>query len=161
MGTHIDEEFYNINDLIADTRDNYLDEGVRKDVKDFLSKFYAWNDECEEFDETPKDNYRKYEIKVKHEDECCDDDYITIIYVSVELPSDDDAKELADLIDGKVTSGLNADGKTFCITYRKKICIKAKNRKEAKKLFDAMNIQSADRDSDFIDVSTIVEVKEK
>lgn len=156
MGTHINEEYYDLNDIIADNSDNLFDDGVRKDAKEFFSKFYTWDDYMEEFNDIPKENYRLYEIKVKQESECCDDDFIDIISVSVMLPTDDDAKELADILDGTVVSGLNADGKEFCITYTKKIVIKAKNKAEAKKLFDDMDMQYADRWADFGKISSIV-----
>lgn len=51
---------------------------------------------------------------------------------------------------------VNADGKEFCITYTKKIVIKAKNKAEAKKLFDDMDMQYADRWADFGKISSII-----
>lgn len=161
MSTHINEDYCDLNGLVADTNDFFFDDDVRKEVKEFLSKFYTWDEECEEFDETPKSNYREYEIKVKREDECCDDDYINIISVTVKLPSDEDAKELADLIDGKVVDGLNADGKSYCITYTKKIVIKAKSREDAKRIFDDMEMREADRWADFGGVKSITVKKGK
>lgn len=161
MGTHINEEYYDINGIVSDNRDNLFDEGVRKDAKEFFSKFYLWDKDLEEFNDNPEPNYRPYEIKVKQESECCDDEFIDIISVNVMLPTDEDAQELADILDGTVVSGLNADGKEFCITYTKKIVIKAKNKAEAKKLFDDMDMQYADRWADFGKISSIVCKTEK
>ena len=155
MSIHINEDYCDLNGLIAESNDYFVCDEVREEVKEFLSKFYTWDEECEEFDDTPKPNYREYEIKVKRDDECCDDEYINIISVKVSLPTDEDAKELADLIDGKVVDGLNADGKSYCVTYTKKIVIKANSREDAKRIFDDMEMHEADRWAAFGGVKSI------
>ena len=161
MATHINEDYCDLNGLVAESNDSFFCDEVREEVKEFLSKFYTWDEECEEFDDTPKPDYREYEIKVKREDECCDDDYINIMSVTVQLPSDEDAKELADLIDGKVVDGLNSDGKSYCITYMKKIVIKAKSREDAKRIFDDMELREADPWATFGGVKSIAVKKDK
>jgi hypothetical protein len=164
MSTHINEEACLLNDLIDESRNDIIDEDTQIDVKEFLSKFYTWDDDLEEFDDTPKPTYRNYEIKVKREDECCDDDFINIYSIIVSLPSDKAAKELADLLDGKVVSGLNKDGQDFCITYTKTVCIKAKSQTAAKRIFADMDIRDADRLSKFgkvVDVKVTVKKKAK
>lgn len=149
MSTHINEEACLLNDLIDERRNDIIDEDTQVEVKEFLSKFYTWDEDCGEFDDTPKPTYRKYEFKVKRENECCDDDYINIYSICISLPSDKAAKELADLLDGEVVSGLNADGQSFCITYTKTVCIKAKSQAAAKRIFADMDIRDADRLSKF------------
>ena len=152
MGTHINEEYYDINDIVSDNRDNLFDDDVRKDAKEFFSKFYLWDKDLEEFNDNPEPNYRPYEIKVKHESECCDDAFIDIISVNVMLPTDDDAKELADIIDGKVVSGLNDGCPTFRITYRNEIYIKADNKEEAEKIFRNMSRSELNEGSEFVEI---------
>ena len=152
MGTHINEEYYDINGIVSDNRDNLFDDGVRKDAKEFFSKFYLWDKDLEEFNDNPEPNYRPYEIKVKHESECCDDAFIDIISVNVMLPTDDDAKELADIIDGKVVSGLNDGCPTFRITYRNEIYIKADNKEEAEKIFRNMSRSELNEGSEFVEI---------
>lgn len=157
MAFHADEDYIGMNGLLTnENTEKYAD-----DIKEILSQYYTWDEDLEEFDETAPDNYREYRIKAVFEDECCDDYYTTVLYIDVKLPTDDAAKELAAIIDGTVVSGLNADGKEFCITYTKKIVIKAKNKEEAKKLFDEMNMQYADSCSDFGKISSIVGKTEK
>ena len=157
MSFHGDEDYIGMNDLMH----NEYTEKYSDDIYELLSKYYKWDKECEEFDEEHPDTYNKYEIRAEYEDECCDEYFKTILHIEVWLPTDEDAKELADIIDGKVVSGLNADGKEFCITYTKKIVIKAKNKEEAKKLFDDMDIQYADLCADFGKISSIVGKTEK
>lgn len=100
MSFHIDEEWLDINGLLA----NENTEKYKDDIKELLSKYYKWDEECEEFEDDHPDTYRKYEIRVNCEDELCDDTYKTILHIEVWLPTDEDAKELADIIDGEVVS---------------------------------------------------------
>ena len=71
------------------------------------------------------------------------------------LPTDEDAKELAAILDGEVVDGLNADGKSYCVTYTKKIVIKANSREDAKRIFDDMEMHEADRWAAFGGVKSI------
>ena len=162
MSTHINEESLTINDLVSDALESFdPHEEMRQSIKDFLSKFYTWDEEAGEFDETPKDGYRPYEIKARYEDDCSDMTFVNIFSIRVSLPTDDDAKELAAILDGEVVDGLNADGKSYCVTYTKKIVIKAKSREDAKRIFDDMEMSYADRLSDFGGVKSITVKKEK
>lgn len=162
MATHINEESLTLNDLISDALESFdPHEEMRQSIKDFLSKFYTWDEEAGEFDETHKEGYRPYEIKAKYEDDCCDDTFVNIYSIRVSLPTDEDAKELAAILDGEVVDGLNADGKTYCVTYTKKIVIKAMSREDAKRIFDDMEMSYADRLSDFGGVKSITVKKEK
>ena len=162
MATHINEEALTLNDLISDALETFdPHEEMRQSIKDFLSKFYTWDEEAGEFDDTPKEGYRPYEIKARYEDDCSDMTFVNIFSIRVSLPTDEDAKELAAILDGEVVDGLNADGKSYCVTYTKKIVIKANSREDAKRIFDDMEMSYADRLSDFGGVKSITVKKEK
>ena len=162
MVTHINEESLELNDLISDALESFdPHEEMRQSIKDFLSKFYTWDEEAGEFDETPKEGYRPYKIKTKYEDDCDDMTFVNIYSIRVSLPTDEDAKELADILDGEVVDGLNSDGKSYCVTYTKKIVIKAKSREDAKRIFEGMEMHEADRWAEFDKVKSITAKKEK
>ena len=153
MSTHINEEALTLNGLISDALETVgPHEEMRRSIKDFLSKFYTWDDSLGEFDDTPKEGYRPYKIKAKYEDECCDDTFVTIYSIRVSLPTDEDAKELAAILDGEVVDGLNKDGPVFRITYRNEIYIKAKDQQEAERIFRYMEPAELSRDSDFVEI---------
>lgn len=162
MTTHLNEEALTLNDLISDKLESFdPHEEMRHSIKDFLSKFYTWDEEAGEFDDTPKEGYRPYEIKAKYEDDCSDMTFVNIFSIRVSLPTDEDAKELAAILDGKVVNGLNEDGKSYCVTYTKKIVIKAKSREDAKRIFDDMEMRDADRWATFGGVKSITVKKDK
>lgn len=152
MSFHIDEEYIGINGIFAEHNDLFSFDEARSEVKEFLSKFYTWDNECEEFDETEPKNSRKYEITIKREDECCDDTYSTIFHLNIALPTDEDAKELADIIDGTVVDGLNDGCPTFRITYRSEIYIKAKTKEEAESIFRNMSKKEFEDKSEFVEI---------
>ena len=68
------------------------------------------------------------------------------------LPTDEDAKELADILDGKVVAGLGKDCPLFRITYRNEIYIKAKDYHEAEQIFRDMDPTELSRDSNFVEI---------
>lgn len=148
MSFHADEDVIGMNDLIH----NEYTEQYSDDIKELLSQYYTWDAESEEFDETAPDNYREYRIKAVFEDEICDDDYTTVLYIDVKLPTDEAAKELADIIDGTVVEGLNEGCPTFRITYRSEIYIKAKNKEEAEEIFRNMGKKEFDSQSEFVEI---------
>ena len=148
MSFHADEDVIGMNDLIH----NEYTEQYSDDIKELLSQYYTWDAESEEFDETAPDNYREYRIKAVFEDEICDDDYTTVLYIDVKLPTDEAAKELADIIDGTVVEGLNEGCPTFRITYRNEIYIKAKNKEEAEEIFRNMGKKEFDFQSEFVEI---------
>jgi hypothetical protein len=162
MCIHINEEPLTLNDLISDKLESFdPHEEMRQSIKDFLSKFYTWDEEAGEFDDTPKEGYRPYKINARYEDDCSDMTFVNIFSIAVNLPTDEDAKELADILDGKVVDGLNEDGKSYCVTYTKKVIIKAKSRDDAKRIFDDMEMHDADRLAIFGGVKSITLKKEK
>ena len=153
MATHINEETLTLNELISDVFDP-IDphEEMRESIKDFLSKFYTWDETLGEFDDTPKEGYRLYKIEAKYEDDCCDDTFVNIYSIRVSLPTDEDAKELAAILDGEVVEGLNNDCPMFRITYRNEIYIKAKDQQEAERIFRDMDPAELSRGSDFVEI---------
>ena len=148
MSFHGDEEFIGMNDLMHNECTNQYSDDIYK----LLSKHYKWDADSEEFDETAPDTYHKYKIRAEFEDECCDDTYKTILYVDVWLPTDEDAKELADIINGTVEEGLNEGCPTFRITYRNEIYIKAKTKEEAEEIFRNMGKKEFDYKSEFVEI---------
>lgn len=153
MATHINEESLDLNGLISDALESFdPHEEMRQSIKDFLSKFYTWDEEAGEFADTPKEGYRPYEIKAKYEDECCDDTFVNIYSIRVSLQTDEDAKELAVILDGEVVDGLNKDCPVFRITYRNEIYIKAKDQQEAERIFRYMEPAELSRDSEFVEI---------
>ena len=153
MSTHINEESLTLNDLVSDKLESFdPHEEMRQGIKDFLSKFYTWDDDLGEFDDTPKDGYRPYEIKAEYEDDCADMFFVNIFSIRVSLPTDEDAKELAAILDGEVVDGLDNDCPVFRITYRNEIYIKANDQQEAERIFRDMGPAKLSRDSDFVEI---------
>lgn len=153
MVTHINEETLTLNELISDVFDPVdPHEEMRQSIKDFLAKFYTLDDGLGEFDDTPKDGYRLYKIKAKYTDECAGSTFVDIFSIRVRLPTDEDAKELADILDGEVVEGLINDCPMFRITYRNEIYIKAKDRQEAERIFSDMDPAELSRGSDFVEI---------
>ena len=148
MSFHGDEDWLDMNGLL----NNENTEKYKDDIKELLSKYYKWDEECEEFEDGHPDTYHKYEIRAEYEDELCDDTYKTILHIEVWLPTDEDAKELADIIDGNVVDGLNDGCPTFRITYRSEIYIKAKNKEEAESIFRNMSKKEFDAQSEFVEI---------
>jgi hypothetical protein len=151
MRFHGDEDFIGINDLMFNEKtERYAD-----DIKKLLSKYYEYDTESEEFNEdthivdTP---YQHYEIRAEYEDECCDDSFKSIIHININLPNDEDAKELADIIDGKVVDGLHRNDPTFRITYRNEIYIKAKTKEEAEQIFSEMSGTEINSNPEFVEI---------
>ena len=148
MSFHGDEDWLDMNGLLT----NENTEQYKDDIKELLSKYYKWDEECEEFEDEHPDTYHKYEIRAEFEDECCDDTFKTILHIEVWLPTDEDAKELADIIDGEVVGGLNDGCPTFRITYRNKIYIKAENKEEAESIFRNMSRSDLEAGSEFVEI---------
>ena len=148
MSFHGDEGWIDMNGLLF----NENTEKYKDDIKELLSKYYKWDEDCEEFEDEHPDTYHKYEIRAKFEEELCDDYFTSILHIEVWLPTDEDAKELADIIDGEVVGGLNEGCPTFRITYRNEIYIKAKNKEEAESIFRNMSKEEFDAQSEFVEI---------
>lgn len=148
MSFHGDEDWLDMNGLLT----NENTEQYKDDIKELLSKYYKWDEDCEEFEDEHPDTYHKYEIRAEFEDEYCDESFKTILHIEVWLPTDEDAKELADIIDGEVVGGLNDGCPTFRITYRNEIYIKAKNKEDAESIFRNMSKEEFDAQSEFVEI---------
>ena len=151
MGCRIDEKFLGLDDILEMA--NGQSKELARDVKEFLCKHYKWDTNIEEFDgQTSDTKYHDYRIEVKNEDECCDEEFVTIYHIDIDLPDDDEAKELADILDGKVTDGLNAGCPEYVIRYTREIKVKAKGRGEAIAIFTNMDDKDRESESQFIGV---------
>lgn len=150
MTDHITEEYLKLNEIypMAERQS----EALATEVKDFLSKHYKWDADIEEFEEEVPPNYRHYKIDVTVDDECCDEMFRTIYHIDIDLPDDDEAQELADILDGKVTGGLNAGCPEYVIRYTREIKVKAKCRGEAIAIFTNMDDKDREYYSQFIGV---------
>lgn len=150
MTDHITEEYLGLNELylMAERKSKAL----ATEVKDLLSKHYKWDTNIEEFEDKVPPNYSHYKIDVTVDDECCDDAFRTIYHIDIDLPDDDEAKELADILDGKVTDGLNAGCPEYVIRYTKEIKVRAKTRGEAIAIFTNMDDKDRDSEAQYIDI---------
>ena len=159
MTDHITEEYLKLNEIypMAERQNTAL----ATEVKDFLSKHYKWDTDIEEFEDKVPPNYSHYKIDVTVDDECCDDMFRTIYHIDIDLPDDDEAKELADILDGKVTQGLNAGCPEYVIRYTKEIKVRAKGRGEALAIFTDMSDKDRDSEAQFIGVVSAKIVSKK
>jgi hypothetical protein len=87
------------------------------------------------------------------------DDYYEENYLKIHLPNRDAADELADIVGGTVkTDGTSEIGlKTFRITYRKEIYIKADSEAEAQAKFESMDDDEMNSMSKFVEMSSCEE----
>ncbi len=161
MAYHITEEYLGINEIypMAERQSKAL----ATEVKDLLSKHYKWDPNIEEFEENVPPNYSHYKIDVTIDDDCCDDTFRTLYHIDIDLPNDDEAKELADILDGKVTDGFNAGCPEYVIRYTKEIKVRAKTRGEALAIFTDMTDKDRDSEAQYISVvsARIVSKKSK
>lgn len=153
MSCSIDEKFLDLDDILEMATEKSKE--LARDVKEFLCKHYKWDANIEEFDgQTSDAKYQDYRIEVKTEDECCDEAFVTIYYIDIALPNDDEAKELADILDGKVTEGLNAGCPEYVIRYTREIKVKAKCRGEAIAIFTEMADKDRESASRFLGIDS-------
>lgn len=149
MTFHESEETIFVQDLMH----NEVLESYREDIKDFLDKHYAYDQEEETYEQPLKHGYHKYTIRVVKESECCDDCFKSIILIEIDLPDNAAAQELADTVDGTVISGMT--GKKFRITYRNEIYITADTEDDANTIFENMDSDELARRSTFVEVSSV------
>jgi hypothetical protein len=150
MTDHITEEYLGLNEIypMAERQNKRL----ATEVKNLLSKHYKWDADIEEFEDKVPPNYSHYKIDVTVDDTCCDDTFRTLYHIDIDLPNDDEAKELADILDGKVTQGLNAGCPEYVIRYTREIKVRAKNRGEAIAIFTNMDDKDRESESQFIGI---------
>lgn len=149
MTFHTSEETLFVNDI---PHNEYL-ENYREDIVEFLNKYYQYDPEIEEYGDPIASGTHKYVIRVVLEDECGDDDYRTVLNIEIDLPDNAAAQELADIVDGKVVSGMT--GKQFRITYRNEIYITAETEEDAQAAFENMDTDELARRSNFVEMSSL------
>lgn len=87
------------------------------------------------------------------------DDYYEENYLKIHLPNRDAAEELASILGGTVKTDGTSDigSKTFRITYRKEIYIKADSEAEAQAKFENMDDDEMNSISKFVEMSSCEE----
>jgi hypothetical protein len=148
--THV-HEYYGIDEVL----EHFAEEYESEDITNFFLQYYAGDDG--DVDSSKAKGNPEFTITVESGDERCD--YYEENRYTVPLPSRDAADELAYLLDGKVTSdGSTENGaKTFRITFRKEIYIKADSEDEAKAKFEGMDDDEMNGTSRFVEMSSCEE----
>jgi hypothetical protein len=148
--THV-HEYYGIDEVL----EHFAEEYESEDITNFFLQYYAGDDG--DVDSSKAKGNPEFTITVESGDERCD--YYEENRYTVPLPSRDAADELAYLLDGKVTSdgSKNTGAKTFRITFRKEIYIKADSEDEAKAKFEGMDDDEMNGTSRFVEMSSCEE----
>ena len=148
--THV-HEYYGIDEVL----EHFAAEYESEDITNFFLQYYAGDDG--EVDTSKADGNPEFTITVESGDERCD--YYEENRYTVKLPNRDAADELASLLDGKVTSDGSKDtgAKTFRITFRKELYIKADSEDEAKAKFEEMDDDEMNGTSRFVEMSSCEE----
>ena len=148
--THV-HEYYGIDEVL----EHFAEEFESEDITNFFLQYYAGDDG--EVDSSKADGNPEFTITAESGDERCD--YYEENRYTVPLPNRDAADELAYLLDGKVTSDGSKDtgAKTFRITFRKEIYIKADSEDEAKAQFEGMDDDEMNGTSRFVEMSSCEE----
>lgn len=150
MTFHSSEETLFVNDL---PHNEYL-ENYSDDIVEFLNKYYQYDPEIEEYDEEPiASDCNEYVIRVVDENEVGEDSFTNVINIEIKLPNNEAAQELADIVDGKIVSGMT--GKKFRITYRNEIYITAESEEEAETIFENMDSDETYRRSKFVEMVSL------
>lgn len=148
--THV-HEYYGIDEVL----EHFADEYESEDITNFFLQYYAGDDG--DVDSSKAKGNPEFTITVESGDERCD--YYEENRYTVPLPSRDAADELAYLLDGNVTSDGSTEtgAKTFRITFRKEIYIKADSEDEAKAKFEGMDDDEMNGTSRFVEMSSCEE----
>jgi hypothetical protein len=148
--THVHEY-----DGIDEVLEHFAAEYDSEDITNFFLQYYAGDDG--DVDSSKVKGNPEFTITVESGDERCD--YYEENRYTVPLPNRDAADELAYLLDGKVTSDGSKDtgAKTFRITFRKEIYIKADSEDEAKAKFEGMDDDEMNGASRFVEMSSCEE----
>lgn len=145
--THV-HEYYGIDEVL----EHFAAEFEAEDITNFFLQYYAGDDG--DVDSSKANGNPEFTITVESGDERCD--YYEENRYIVPLPNRDAADELADLLDGKVTRDGSKDtgAKTFRITFRKELYIKADSEDEAKAKFEGMDDDEMNGTSRFVEMSS-------
>ena len=143
--THV-HEYYGIDEVL----EHFADEFESEDITNFFLQYYAGDDG--DVDTSKAIGNPEYTITVEGGDERSD--YYEETRYTVPLPNRDAADELAALLDGKVTSDGSKDtgAKTFRITYRNEVYIKADSEEEARSKFEALDTDDLNQRSKFVEL---------
>lgn len=148
--THVHEY-----DGIDEVLEHFAAEYDSEDITNFFLQYYAGDDG--EVDSSKAKGNPEFTITVESGDERCD--YYEENRYTVPLPNREAADELAYLLDGKVTSDGSTEtgAKTFRITFRKEIYIKADSEEEARAKFEGMDDDEMNGESRFVEMSSCEE----
>lgn len=148
--THV-HEYYGIDEVL----EHFAEEFQSEEITNFFLQYYAGDDG--DVDSSKAKGNPEFTITVESGDERCD--YYEETRYTVPLPNRDAADELAALLDGKVTrdGSIDTGAKTFRITYRNEIYIKANSEAEARSIFEVMNKTVMDSRSQFVEMSSCEE----
>lgn len=160
VDTHVNE--YDAQYDMEGFLDNAIDRAVTCDeARKFLHEIYPSDDEDELEDETSYDmdkaaNDPKFVILCKDNSIA---DFYEENYLTIHLPSREKADELADILCGTVTKDgtVETGSKTFRITYRREIYIKADSEEEALAKFEGMDDDDMNSSSRFVEMSSCEE----
>lgn len=156
VDTHVNE--YDAQYDMDGFLDNAIDRAETGDeARKFLHKLYPSDD-----DDGKLEDETSYDMDKAAKDPtfvilCKDNsiaDFYEENYLTIHLPSREKADELADILDGTVTEDHSADqgAKTFRITYRNEIYIKADSEEDAKTRFQNMPRKTLDKKSEFVEL---------
>lgn len=148
--THVNE--YN---GIDEVLEHFADECNSEGITNFFLQYYAGDDG--DVDSSKADGDPEFTITVESGDKGCD--YYEENRYTVPLPNRDAADELAFLLDGEVTRDDSEDTgpKTFRITYRMELYIKADSQSQAMKCFGCMDSAEMARKSTYVEMSSCEE----
>lgn len=141
-------DHWDFSELLEYADDQY---GISDDVRELLGRHYE-ADENGDFDDDLGKDDPEFVIKLEGGDERCG--YYSEDFFHVHLPNREAADELADILGGKVTSdGSKGTGaKTFRITYRNEVYIKADSEEEARSKFEALDADDLNKRSKFVEL---------
>lgn len=150
------EEYVGITELL----DRFDGEAEYDDIVEVLRKYYPDPDDDTGIDASLAENNPEFTIELDKSDERCD--FYCIEHYIVKMPNREAADELADAIDMDATiiedNSIGTTGaKTFRITYRNEIYIKADSEEEARHIFEIMNNAVMDSRSNFVEISSVEE----
>lgn len=150
------EEYVGITELL----DRFDGEYNYDDIVEVLRKYYQDPDDDTGIDASLAENNPEFTIELDKSDERCD--FYCVEHYIVKMPNREAANELAEAIDLDATiiednSTGTTGSKTFRITYRNEIYIKADSEEEAQKIFEIMDKAAMNSRSDFVEISSVEE----
>ena len=150
------EEYVGITEVL----DRFDGEAEYDDIVEVLRKYYPDPDDDTGIDASLAENNPEFTIELDKSDERCD--FYCVEHYIVKMPNREAADELAEAIDLDATiiednSTGTTGSKTFRITYRNEIYIKADSEAEARKIFKIMDKAAMNSRSEFVEISSVKE----